>query len=35
MHSLDERRPELLDWLGVSFGLTGSLLSFWNKTGFK
>lgn len=35
MHALDERRAEKLDWLGVSFGLTSNLLSFWNKTGFK
>ncbi|KAI9563099.1 hypothetical protein GHT06_010556 [Daphnia sinensis] len=31
---LSERRPERLDYLGVSFGLTGSLLKFWKKAGF-
>jgi len=31
---LSERRPEKLDYLGVSFGLTGSLLKFWKKAGF-
>lgn len=31
---LDERRPELLDYLGVSFGLTNELFKFWKKLGF-
>ena len=31
---LSERRPERLDYLGVSFGLTGPLLKFWKKSGF-
>ena len=31
---LNERKPERLDYLGVSFGLTGSLLKFWKKSGF-
>ena len=35
MHSLEERKAELLDWVGVSFGLTAQLLSFWNKCGYK
>ena len=35
MSSLDERKNEKLEWLGVSFGLTQELLSFWNKTGFR
>ena len=35
MSSLDERKNERLDWLGVSFGLTHQLLSFWNKSGYK
>lgn len=26
---LNERRPEKLDYLGVSFGLTETLLKFW------
>ena len=35
MSPLDERKNEKLEWLGVSFGLTQELLSFWNKTGFR
>ena len=35
MKALDQRKNEKLDWLGVSFGLTHHLLSFWNKSGFK
>lgn len=31
---LSERRPEHLDYLGVSFGLTGQLLKFWKKGGY-
>ena len=31
---LNERKAERLDYLGVSFGLTGSLLKFWKKAGF-
>ena len=31
---LNERRPENLDYLGVSFGLTESLLKFWKRSGF-
>lgn len=31
---LSERKPERLDYLGVSFGLTGPLLKFWKKAGF-
>ena len=31
---LSERRAEKLDYLGVSFGLTGPLLKFWKKAGF-
>ena len=26
---LNERKPEKLDYMGVSFGLTGELLKFW------
>lgn len=29
---LSERRPETLQWIGVSFGLTGSLLKFWKRS---
>ncbi|KAJ1508082.1 hypothetical protein HMI56_007470 [Coelomomyces lativittatus] len=28
------RRPEPLDWLGVSFGLTSRLFRFWQRQGF-
>ncbi|KAK0078837.1 hypothetical protein PV325_002045 [Microctonus aethiopoides] len=31
---LNERRPERLDYLGVSFGLTESLLKFWKRSNF-
>lgn len=31
---LQERRPEKLDYLGVSFGLTLNLLKFWKKAGY-
>ena len=31
---LNERKPERLDYLGVSFGLTQNLLRFWKKAGF-
>lgn len=31
---LSERPPERLDYIGVSFGLTGPLLKFWKKAGF-
>jgi N-acetyltransferase 10 len=31
---LNERKPERLDYLGVSFGLTGPLLKFWKKSGY-
>ena len=31
---LQERRAEQLDYLGVSFGLTLSLLKFWKRLGF-
>ncbi|PVD33452.1 hypothetical protein C0Q70_04708 [Pomacea canaliculata] len=32
---LSERRPEKLDYLGVSYGLTSELLRFWKKCGFS
>ncbi|XP_064618603.1 RNA cytidine acetyltransferase-like [Lineus longissimus] len=31
---LSERKPEKLDYLGVSYGLTTELLKFWKKAGF-
>lgn len=31
---LSERRAEKLDYLGVSYGLTGQLLKFWKKAGY-
>mmetsp|Transcript_34138 Transcript_34138/g.133625 ORF Transcript_34138/g.133625 Transcript_34138/m.133625 type:complete len:985 (-) Transcript_34138:2661-5615(-) len=35
LRRLDERRAEELDYLGVSFGLTQQLYSFWSKQRFK
>eukprot|EP01039_Chlorochromonas_danica_P008806 gene8806-9710_t len=32
---LDSRPAERLHYIGVSFGLTGSLLNFWTRKGFK
>ncbi|EAL17277.1 hypothetical protein CNBN1040 [Cryptococcus deneoformans B-3501A] len=34
LQRLSERKPETLDYLGVSFGLTRDLLRFWKKGGF-
>ncbi|CAH1787885.1 unnamed protein product [Owenia fusiformis] len=31
---LSERPPEVLDYLGVSYGMTSELLRFWKKSGF-
>ncbi|KAK9701707.1 Helicase [Popillia japonica] len=31
---LQERQPEKLDYIGVSFGLTEALLKFWKRAGF-
>ncbi|XP_074650514.1 RNA cytidine acetyltransferase-like [Tubulanus polymorphus] len=31
---LSEREPEKIQYLGVSFGLTASLLKFWKRSGF-
>ncbi|TRY75386.1 hypothetical protein TCAL_06345 [Tigriopus californicus] len=31
---LNERKPEPLDYIGVSFGLTQNLLRFWKRCGF-
>ncbi|KAL1413093.1 N-acetyltransferase 10 [Vanrija albida] len=34
LQRLSERKPENLDYLGVSFGLTPELLRFWKKAGY-
>ncbi|WRT68032.1 uncharacterized protein IL334_005007 [Kwoniella shivajii] len=34
LQRLSERKPEQLDYLGVSFGLTRDLLRFWKRAGF-
>ena len=34
LQRLSERKPEALDYLGVSFGLTRDLLRFWKRCGF-
>jgi N-acetyltransferase 10 len=34
LQRLSERKPEPLDYLGVSFGLSQHLLQFWRKAGF-
>ncbi len=34
LSKLQERPPETLHYLGVSFGLTNSLLTFWKRAGF-
>lgn len=34
LQRLSERKPETLDYLGVSFGLTKDLLRFWKKMSF-
>ncbi|KAI0695980.1 GNAT acetyltransferase 2-domain-containing protein [Cytidiella melzeri] len=34
LQRLAERRPETLDYLGVSYGLTPQLLRFWKRAGF-
>lgn len=34
LQRLSERRPERLDYLGVSFGLTRDLLGFWKQAGY-
>ncbi|KAJ3721063.1 GNAT acetyltransferase 2-domain-containing protein [Lentinula raphanica] len=34
LQRLSERRPEKLDYLGVSYGLTGNLLRFWKRLSF-
>ena len=34
LQRLSERRPEPLDWLGVSYGLTPQLFKFWKRSGY-
>ncbi|WFD35103.1 N-acetyltransferase 10 [Malassezia cuniculi] len=34
LERLSERTPESLEWLGVSYGLTPSLLRFWKRAGY-
>lgn len=34
LFKLNERPPERLDYIGVSFGLTDQLLKFWKKAGY-
>lgn len=34
LQSLSERKPESLDYLGVSYGLTSQLLKFWKRAGY-
>lgn len=34
LQRLSERRPEPLDYLGVSYGLTKDLLRFWKRAGY-
>ena len=34
LQRLSERKPEDLDWLGVSFGLTKGLFKFWKRARF-
>jgi N-acetyltransferase 10 len=34
LQRLSERKPEHLDYLGVSFGLTKDLLRFWKRAGY-
>ncbi|PBL02895.1 DUF699-domain-containing protein [Armillaria gallica] len=34
LQRLSERKPENLDYLGVSYGMTGQLLRFWKRLGY-
>lgn len=34
LQRLSERKPENLDYLGVSYGLTPQLLRFWKRAGY-
>lgn len=35
LRRLDERHPEVLDYIGVSYGLTQGLFNFWSRLGFS
>ena len=35
MEALSDRPPEVLQWIGTSYGLTQSLFNFWKKSGFS
>lgn len=34
LQRLSERKPEALEYLGVSYGMTGQLLRYWKRLGF-
>lgn len=34
LQRLSDRRPEQVDWLGVSYGLTPTLFRFWKRAGY-
>lgn len=34
LQRLPELKPQQLDWLGVSYGLTPQLLKFWKRAGY-
>lgn len=34
LSNLNERKPEILDYMGVSFGLTSELFKFWMRNGY-
>lgn len=34
LQRLSELKPQQLDWLGVSFGMTPQLLKFWKRSGY-
>lgn len=34
LHRLGELRPDRLDYIGTSYGLTANLLRFWKKAGY-
>jgi N-acetyltransferase 10 len=34
LHRLSDVKPEQIDWLGASFGLTPTLFRFWKRSGY-